>query len=793
MLGHWFGSFIKFIWFCGIQTIAAQKPCDAVSELGPFVQMGSSFKVYCVFRNVANHNCKKSIHLNKIQIHDSFEHNSTAIFVNINNIMENRTYTCKCACCTDPCGLDLQVGYLPDVPQDVSCSLSRNVGNITCTWTTGRKTYLRTTSTLWVRPQGHSGGAHPVSVPGFDSVTFPAFGVWPHYSVWVNVSNKLGSICSPPLNLTLSDIVKPSPPDTIKVSCASRQCVLHWSYEADIQLHQVKYRQHHGNWTIRPIIKQDSAAGGCTISDLQPYTAYDFQIRNRLSPSQGLWSKWSAVIPDRTDEEAPIRLDVWYIEESFSSGEKSLTVLWKELSESEARGRILGYKLKVEGFSARGVREYNTPSNQTRVRVTCSSCTISVTAFNSKGHSPPALINIPQQRADPPQNVVCQPLSDHSIAISWQTPATTETVKGYLVQWFTAHLRGQDLQWKRVGHNELRTSITENIQPFECYRGAVFALYEEGSGKQDFIDAHSRESAPTLGPTPITKVTGDSVTVSWSGIPLEHQRGCLKDYIIYLKREGGGESRHGPVKATQRMFSISGLKPGEYSLLMSSRTGAGEGPRGGLAAFLILQNDTKGFIITLAVLLCSFLLLVIYLCLTKAKRFLPKPVPDPANSKWAKECTATKGEMTLELHLNCSALDKEPHTVEIEEIEEKQALTVIEEPGDLSAPEGSSSEMPTALVTCAVNQIKPVCSYIKSLSHESDNSVQTELSTVTDITVDYISSNGLLDMDCEMLGDDVVESDFFPSFQSPFSEPLVSFGGRLTLDSVKMDWNGLFN
>lgn len=149
--------------------------------------------------------------------------------------------------------------------------------------------------------------------------------------------------------------------------------------------------------------------------------------------------------------------------------------------------------------------------------------------------------------------------------------------------------------------------------------------------------------------------------------------------------------------------------------------------------------------------------------------------------------------MTLELHLNCSALDKELHTVEIEEIEEKQALTVVKEPGDLSAPEGSSSEMPAALMACAVNQIKPVCSYIKSLSHESENSVQTELSTVTDITVDYISSNGLLDIDCEMLGDDVVESDFFPSFQSPFSEPLVSFGGRLTLDSVKMDWNGLFN
>ncbi|XP_048831849.1 interleukin-12 receptor subunit beta-2 isoform X2 [Brienomyrus brachyistius] len=791
MLGHWCGSFIKFIWFCGIQTIAAQKPCDAVSEVGPVVQMGSSFKVYCVFRNIAKH-CKQSIHLNKMQIYDSFAHNSTAIFVNVNNIMENRTYTCKCACCTDPCGLDLQVGYRPDEPQNVSCSLSRNVGNVTCTWTTGRKTYIRTMSNLWVKPQSLDSSAHPVSFPGFGSATFPVFGVWSRYSVWVNVSNKLGTVLSLPLHFSLSDIVKPPPPDTVWLSCASRQCVLYWSHEADIQLHQVKYRKRHGNWTIHPII--DSGAGGWTISDLQPFTAYDVQIRSKLSSSQGLWSEWSGVITDRTEEEAPIRLDVWYIEESFSSGEKSFTVLWKELNESEARGRILGYKLEVRDFSAGGVREYITPSNQTRVRVTCSSCTISVAAFNSKGHSPPALINIPQHQADPPQNVVCQPLSNHSIAISWQTPATTETVKGYLVQWFAAHRHGQDLQWKRVGQNELNTSITETIQPFECYQGAVFALYEQGSGKQDFIDAHSRESAPTLGPTPITKVTGNRVVVSWSGIPLEHQRGCLRAFIIYLKREGGEESRLGPIKATQRMFSISGLKPGEYSLFMSSRTGAGEGPRGDSAVFLISQNDTEGFIIIPVILLCFPLLMVIYLCLTtSAKRLLPKSVPDPANSKWAKECTASKGEMTLELHLNCSALDKEPHTMEIEEIEEKQALTVVEEAGGSSAPEGSTSEIPAAIMNCAVNQIKPVCSYIKSFSHESDNSVQTELSTVTDITVDYISSNGLLDMDCEMLPDDVVESDFFPSFQSTFSGPLVSFGGRLTLDSVKMDWNGLFN
>ncbi|MEQ2192476.1 hypothetical protein XENOCAPTIV_012155 [Xenoophorus captivus] len=84
----------------------------------------------------------------------------------------------------------------------------------------------------------------------------------------------------------------------------------------------------------------------------------------------------------------------------------------------------------------------------------------------------------------------------------------------------------------------------------------------------------------------------------------------------------------------------------------------------------------------------------------------------------------------------------------------------------------------------------PLATYIKSLSHDSDSSSHTQ--TSLDTTVDYISSHGQVNLDNydEEDEEEFPEMQFFPSL-SILMEPL-GFGGKLTLDAVKIDCSDFF-
>lgn len=83
------------------------------------------------------------------------------------------------------------------------------------------------------------------------------------------------------------------------------------------------------------------------------------------------------------------------------------------------------------------------------------------------------------------------------------------------------------------------------------------------------------------------------------------------------------------------------------------------------------------------------------------------------------------------------------------------------------------------------------CIYIKSFSQESSSSDATQTTRTTDYTDDYISThNAISGGEEEEDGEEdacLDEFEFFPSTHSPFLEPLVLTGGKLTLDVVKID------
>lgn len=169
-------------------------------------------------------------------------------------------------------------------------------------------------------------------------------------------------------------------------------------------------------------------------------------------------------------------------------------------------------------------------------------------------------------------------------------------------------------------------------------------------------------------------------------------------------------------------------------------------------------------------------------------------VPDPANSKWARECAKEKGRMNLQLQLSNSTLteeEDEPIVMDVEELHEHNR--------DISIPAVAASDVSSQLFSQTSLSPKtepaPVLSYIKSFSHDSDSSDQTQTSLDTNTTVDYISShepeNGIEDDEDQGDQEMFMEvTDFFPSL-NVFMDPL-EFGGKLTLDAVKIDCSEFF-
>ncbi|XP_041790745.1 interleukin-12 receptor subunit beta-2 [Chelmon rostratus] len=788
-----------------VQLCTGEKSCAIWSSAGgPVVQRGSSFRVYCTFKC----KCKGSMysgHPPTRQSHEDF--NSTTVYLKVVNITMNRTFSCRCTCppVLDPCGLDISAGYPPDHPKNISCIhkvRNNESGVVLCTWNRGRDTHLRNSSVLWVRTVSGNHTAGPVtyksSSKGTDSLTasFSVSSSVQLASVWVQAQNPLGSAVSTISNYTLSDIAMPSTPHLGQPECSSRECIIQVKQPVTIQHLEIQYRAEAQTWTSYPDSGlQMSSVQVRFISALEPYRLYHFRARSKFST--GMWSEWSADVSSRTQEEAPAaELDVWYAEPT--SDLKSLRVYWKEANISITRGKIIEYKVRVYSQNSGLVFSTNISADARNYSVPfCASCEVTVWACNSKGLSPPARITTHHTKANL-LTFVQVAEGNRSVTISWRKLETAPPRAAYVVEWYPEGHMLEELRWVRLGRNDNRTVIT-GMKPFECYEGAVHVV-DNGSSvsRTRFTGVTTVESAPTAAPSVQERVEGHEVKVTWTEIPRGDRGGCITSYTIYLER-GSGHWQNYSVPAPERMYIIKDLSPAVYSLWMTASTAKGKGPAGQKVKFFIQQETQLSYLVVCAVIALIMLML---LCLcqssTVKQRFwvffqclMLSNVPDPANSKWAKECTQEKGKMKLQLQPSNSSVteaEEEPILVDVEELPKPSRDIRTDAPSQLS-PQTSlspSTEPATAL--------SPPTTYIKSLSHDSSSSYHTQ--TSLDTTVDYISSHGAGNMDEEDQEEDEDDEEFaempgfFPS-HSIVTEPL-GFGGKLTLDAVKINCNDFF-
>lgn len=767
-----------------LQISSGNRLCKIWSSAGLYVQWNSTFKVYCTFLN----ECSPSMYSGDSPRPQSHRvHNSTTIYLDVKNLMEERaTFSCDCDETSvntdnklDSCGLDISAGYPPDVPTNMSCTYKVGLsmkGRMICSWNSGRKTYLRNSSTLRVKTFTHnaSEGSQQFTVSERGSASFVVDRSVHIVSFWVRVSNRLGSAESPVINYNLSDIMMPDPPDLDEVGCTSRNCTISITQTVPTLHLAVYYKEEDGErWTLHPDSVMSN--GLFLVESLQPFRRYQFRARSRFRT--GLWSSWSRNVSRWTQEEAPaVALDVWY---AIDHSEKSMRVFWKQLDPLFAQGKILKYIITVSKQNSTQTSNVSFSKRNHSVAF-CPNCEVTVSACNSKGRSPPARITVHTTLDMPPLE---PEVNSQNVTLYWRKRGTAALPLDTVVEWYPRGQRLDELRWVRTGPNSRRVVITD-MKPFTCYEGAVYVIYSNKSmGRHVFTGVNTLVSVPTKGPVVQEMEEGSTVNVTWSELPERESGGCITKYTIYLESSSGTVTAYN-ASASQRFWVLRGLTPAVYSVWMTASTAKGEGRKGDKVKFYIRPDSQVPLIITLGtvIILGGVVLFCAWQISAVKERFWvyfqfcrPEEIPDPANSKWARDCLLEKGKVTLQVQLSTSTASEE---------EELVLVDVLELPRPLLCPQSSlnsDSEPSTPLY--------PHTAYIKSLSHDSYSSGDTQTSSLdTNETVDYISSHETTAMSEEEDLEDV--SGFFPSHS--FAMDPVNFGPKLTLDAVRIDGNEFF-
>ncbi|TRY77659.1 hypothetical protein DNTS_005804, partial [Danionella cerebrum] len=435
--------------------------CTVKSSKGKEVLVGSNFTVSCNF----NKDCTRQVFWNNAEISYKELPNSNEVFVFVENLTEPSIFTCRCTEDPEPCGIDINPGYPPQVTQNLSCDRKTQFGNVSCTWGAGRNTKILTTCHLRVKDDLHYGFESFMNSTAFCSITFPIkSSLTSELVVFLNVSNSLGSQSSGPHLFNLNDIVKPSVPTISRMVCSSRWCNLHVDKHS-VYLHEGRYKAPKEEW-------KTNGKSGLNISSLQPHTTYRFQIRRKINETVGLWSDWSQEMNEKTEEEAPDKvLNVWYLNDPQPSKPGNcFYIIWKasyltpELSASDSKGKIKRYNITIqENSTVTKLREVIPPkTNQT---VCCSQCSVSVSAENSMGQSPQRFM-----RLLPPNSVSSLQsyniLNHHSIALFWPKLAIGSNSTEYVVHWHPVGDKGT-IQWIKVF--DVAANITGKfLDCFQC-------------------------------------------------------------------------------------------------------------------------------------------------------------------------------------------------------------------------------------------------------------------------------------------------------------------------------------
>ncbi|XP_032282382.1 interleukin-12 receptor subunit beta-2 isoform X3 [Phoca vitulina] len=386
-------------------------------------------------------------------------------------------------------------------------------------------------------------------------------------------------------------------------------------------------------------------------------------------------------------------LDVWYMKQHIDYSRQQISLFWKNMSISEARGKILHYHVTLQEVAGGKVTLQNITEHTswTWVVPRTGNWVVTVSAANSKGSSLPTRINITDlcgAESLAPRQVSANSKGVDNIMVTWEPPGkAAPAVQEYVVEWKELHPRGgtqPPLNWLRSTPSNVSALISENIKPYSCYEISVYALSGHQRGCSS-IWGDSKHKAPRSGPhiNAISEEKG-SVLISWTEIPAQEKMGCLLHYRIYWKERDSNtqpQLYEIPYRVSPNSHSVDSLQPSvTYVLWMTALTAAGESPPGNEREFC-LQGKANWSVFVAPSICVAVVIVGIFsvryfrqkafvLLLALRPQWCSKEIPDPANSTWAKKHPIMEEKMQLALDrlLTDWPSPEEPETLVITEV-----------------------------------------------------------------------------------------------------------------------------
>ncbi|NWW89717.1 IL31R protein, partial [Rhynochetos jubatus] len=281
------------------------------------------------------------------------------------------------------------------------------------------------------------------------------------------------------------------------------------------------------------------------LTGLWDSTEYSVAIRC-ISVMSVFWSEWSREKTASTEEKAPSeKVDLWrVIESTHSAGSRSVHLMWKPLNSFPPSGRILGYKIQYfpENNSADNMTKNSTDKKITLL-LNEEAYIISITAYNSVGNSPEAILRIPSTDEKTSQIIetVRTFTTNEEVVVEWiaSDPEVTE----YVVEWY------EELQtdpfgrsWQHVSNSTKWKINKKNFKPFICYNISVYPLYGNKVAAPYSVQTYVQQKKPSEGPVADTGIPGkNEVTIKWKEISKDKRNGFITNYTIFYKPEDGKE------------------------------------------------------------------------------------------------------------------------------------------------------------------------------------------------------------------------------------------------------------
>ncbi|XP_053448900.1 interleukin-12 receptor subunit beta-2 [Nycticebus coucang] len=648
---------------------------DVTAKPSDKILPGSAVNISCSLK--PNQGCSHSSSFNRLILYKSDRrvgsgsHRSRSLSSQFTDLPLGKTeFSCRLACPNGRevpvCGVTIFVGVAPGQPQNLSCVQKGEQGTVACTWDRGGDTYLPVEYTvqlsgpknLTLKKQCKNYYCSHLDLrislsPESPESTFTAK---------VTANNSLGSSSSFPSTFTFFDIVRPLPPWDISIrfqNDSASRCSLQWRDEALVLLSRLRYRSgDSGPWTM---VSVTNAKGRHDLLGLKPFTEYEFQIAAKLHLYKGSWSDWSEPLRAQTPEKEPTgMLDVWYMRQHVDHHRQQISLFWKNLSISEARGKILYYRVTLQEVPGWRAPLQNITGHTSWIWVIprTGNWAVTVSAANSKGSSPPTRINIGNlcgAELLAPGWVSADSQGEDSVVVSWQPPRRTPSaVSQYVVEWREFQPGGDTqppLNWLRSPPSGVSALISENIRPYVCYEIRVFTLSGDQGGCSSILGS-SKDKAPQSGPhiNAVTEEKG-SVLISWTSSPAQEQTGCILNYRIYWKEQDPGSQPQFyeiPYRVSQNSHTLNNLQPRvTYILWMTALTAAGESSPGNEREFCLQGGASWKVSVALSVCIAVVMVTAFSMRYFRQKVFLlllalrpqwcNRDVPDPAHSMWAKQ------------------------------------------------------------------------------------------------------------------------------------------------------------